>query len=68
MEICEPHINPSFDTGSIVACAYFGRCLEMGLHVTVYHAEKKIISSEMYVSIYIFIKILFCLIFHEWYK
>jgi hypothetical protein len=27
--------NTSFNTFSIVACAYFGRCLEMGLHVTI---------------------------------
>jgi hypothetical protein len=27
--------NASCNTFSIVACAYFGRCLEMGLHVTI---------------------------------
>jgi hypothetical protein len=26
--------NNSFNTFSIVVCAYFGRCLEMGLHIT----------------------------------
>jgi hypothetical protein len=26
--------NTSRNTFSIIACAYFGRCLEMGLHVT----------------------------------
>jgi hypothetical protein len=32
------HIENNFcNTFSIVACAYFGRCLEMGLHVTVLH-------------------------------
>jgi hypothetical protein len=29
--------NTSSNTFSIVACAYFGRCLVMGLHITVYH-------------------------------
>jgi hypothetical protein len=28
--------NPFCDTGYIVACTYFGRCLEMGLHVTAF--------------------------------
>jgi hypothetical protein len=35
MDICEPHRKHSCDTGSIVACTHFGRCLEMGLHVTI---------------------------------
>jgi hypothetical protein len=29
--------NTSAKIFSIVACAYFGRCLEMGLHVTIYY-------------------------------
>jgi hypothetical protein len=28
--------NTSSNTLSIVACAYFGRCLEMGLHITIF--------------------------------
>jgi hypothetical protein len=28
--------NTSSNTFSIVACSYFGRCLEMGLYVTIY--------------------------------
>jgi hypothetical protein len=35
-ENCADHIeNTSCNAFSIVADAYFGRCLEMGLHVTV---------------------------------
>jgi hypothetical protein len=31
------HIENTFsNTFAIVACVYFGRCLEMGLHVTIY--------------------------------
>jgi hypothetical protein len=35
MYICGPHRKHLLPPGSIVACAYFGRCLEMCLHVTV---------------------------------
>jgi hypothetical protein len=28
--------NTSYNTLPIVACAYFGHCLEMGLHVTIF--------------------------------
>jgi hypothetical protein len=31
--------NISCNTFSIVACTYFGRCLEMGLHVTIYYSK-----------------------------
>jgi hypothetical protein len=31
-----PHRNTSSNTLSIVVCAYFGQCLEIGLHVTVF--------------------------------
>jgi hypothetical protein len=37
----EDHIeNNSCNTFSIVACAYFGRCLELGLHVTIFSSSK----------------------------
>jgi hypothetical protein len=41
MDICEPHRKPLVRHWFYIACAYFGRCLEMGLHVTVYTFIKK---------------------------
>jgi hypothetical protein len=38
--------NTSYNKFSIVACAYFGRCLEMGLHVTIQRIES---SLESYI-------------------
>jgi hypothetical protein len=35
MDIRKPHRKHFLRPGSIIACAYFGRYLEMGLHITV---------------------------------
>jgi hypothetical protein len=41
----EDHIeNTSCNTYSIVACAYFGRCLEMGLHATIFTQDAPSVS------------------------
>jgi hypothetical protein len=55
----EDHIeNTSSNTVSIVACGYFGRCLEMGLHVTIYIYMYVREMSQMYRRVNNFVNIL----------
>jgi hypothetical protein len=53
----EDHIeNTSSNYFSIVACAHFGRCLEMGVHVTICSSICKAMKKEFKLSI----KLIFC--------
>jgi hypothetical protein len=51
VNICGPHRKHVLRPGSVVACAYFGRCLEMGVHVTVFKLPVSSRISYTYVSV-----------------